>query len=111
MCTRRNHCSRCDKSAFANDGTIEDHSIHTDKGAVMHRAAMQDSRMSDRYILANFGWIPEVRYVNNDIILDIRIFSDVDALDVATDDDIKPNADILAEHDIADDARARCEKA
>ncbi len=71
---------------------------------------MQYRSVTDGNILAYHCRILKMRYMNDDVILYVRILSDADALNIAADHNVKPDADIFTKHHIADDPRSGSKK-
>src|SRR5207245_8464013 len=61
--------------------------------------------MADRDLVAQNQRVLIFHHVQNRAVLDIRARTDADRIDVAPDDDKRPDASIVADHDVSDDHR------
>src|SRR5438445_2353742 len=61
--------------------------------------------MADRDLVAQNQRVLVFHHVQNRAVLNIRARTDSDIIDVAPDDDKRPDASIVADHDVADDHR------
>ena len=72
----------------------------------MNRAAVQNRGVSDRHLVADARRVRAAHHVNDGAVLNIRPIADPDRVDVAANDDVHPDAALLADFDVSDDLRA-----
>src|SRR5690242_6360093 len=68
----------------------------------MNRAAVENRRVADRHLVTDAGRVRPAHHVNHGAVLDIRAIADANRVDVAADDDVHPDAALLADLDIPD---------
>ena len=69
---------------------------------------MNNGRMSYAHIVTNAGWIFFVGTVDDGIVLDVDPVADADAIDIATDHGIEPDAAMVAHPHIANNGGIGC---
>lgn len=94
-----------DEALFADNGAIENGRTHADQNFITDRAGMDYGGVTDGDVVADeTGEL--VREVKNGIVLDVGMVADDDAVDVASNDGVIPDARVVAEGDVAEDDRA-----
>jgi hypothetical protein len=88
---------------FADFRAIEQERAHPDQDAVVNRAAMQDGRMADRYLVADGGAVRAAHHVNHRVVLDVGAAANPDGVHVAPDHDVHPDTALLTDFHVPDD--------
>ena len=107
----RNLCALGDQRIGANQTPVTDHCAvqdggsHSDQHFVANRAGVNNRRMTDRHVVPHQARTL-VCQVQHGIVLDVRVVPDNDAIDVAPQDCVIPNAGMIAESNVADNHRA-----
>jgi hypothetical protein len=86
---------------LSNYRPIENHSSHPDQHFIANGAGMHDCGMADRYKVPKTAGII-IGKMNDGVVLDIRVMANHDAIDIAAENGMVPNAGPVAQGDIAD---------
>jgi len=96
-----------DDAMFADLGAVQNGRAHADEALITDSAGMDDGGMANGDPIAqNAGMF--IGKMKDGVVLDVGVVSDNDAVDVAAQDGVIPNAGVIAESDVAEnDGAAR----
>lgn len=91
----------CDDGIAADLGIIHDDGAHADEDLIAKLATMYDGVMADGDVVADDGLGFLVGGVYDDAVLYVDLIADADAVDVAADDGVEPDACFVAYFDVS----------
>ena len=92
----------------ANDSPVHHDRTHPNQHIIMYCATMNNGSMSDAHIVSDAGWIFFVGTVDDRIVLDVDPVSDADAIYIATNNSIEPDAAMVTHAHIANNGGIGC---
>ena len=97
-----------DEALLANRGSVENDRAHADEAFITDGAGVDDGAVADGHPVADeTGEI--IREVNHGVVLDVGVMTDDDAVDVAPEHGVVPDAGEISERHITEHDRAACE--
>src|SRR5471032_1817796 len=81
--------------------------MHTDEGAVLYLAGMQQRHVADGDVAADRGHQAARRDMHDRAVLEVGVLADADARTVTAQDDAEPDAGVGSDLDVADQGRIR----
>ena len=96
---------RSNEAIVPNHRAVQNRRAHPDQRLVSDRAGVDNRRVANRHVVADeAGQI--VGQMHHGVVLNVRVAADDDAVDVAAQDGVVPDAGALANFNIAHDDRA-----
>jgi hypothetical protein len=92
-----------DDGALADAAVVEDSAAHADEAGVFDGASVDGCVVADGDPVAEGDGVDVAHAVEDGAVLDVGVSADADAVDVAADDGIHPDAGVFTEDDIAND--------
>ena len=94
-------CTGTDYTIVSYFAVAEQNGAHADKRIVADFTAVNNSIMSDGNVAADMDW-SIAHYMHRNIILNVRVISDINRLQVATKYGSRPNSTVFTDSNITD---------
>ena len=91
-----------DERLFTDFRAVENGRPHADQTFVANGARVDDGRVADGHVIADDA-AEVIGEVKDGVVLNIAVMTDGDAIDVAAQNGVIPDAGMVAERDVADD--------
>lgn len=102
--------SGSDDGIFSDFRVIHNDRAHADEHAFLNSATVHYGVMTDGYVVADGDPGFFIGTMDDDAILDIHLVADADAVDIAADDGIEPDAAVIAHLHVSHDGSVRRDK-